>query len=517
MNAPMILDSTGVPIRRNAHFGDTAWNAASGGREMADWNPSPGSADADYLAEREEITFRARDLERNEAQVGSGMNVTVENVVGTGLTCIPSPDWVALGKSKAWAEEWSRIVRSKWNAYANSTDCDVTGVDNFAGLTQQVLYSVLLNGEAVSIPLYLPDQGTTHWGTTHQIVESDRLSNPDGSMDTKHMRGGVEIDDRGRPLAYHISNEHPGEVGMIGWDRQWERIPATTAWGRKRVLHIFQRRRWGQSRGVSLLATIMPEFRTLNKMKQAELQSAFAQSLVSIISHTNAPYEQVVEMFNSPRDLFRARRQHVPKLGSGATIVAAPGEKIEAFSPSRSAINFDQFIKTCLRQAFAGMNLPYELGARDFGGMNYSSARAMLIEAWRGFDTKRYWLADRWAQPSYELWFEEEVGNGGIPDCTTDDLLDVPGAWQAWMRCEWLGPARGSVDPEKDAKAQGQRFANGTTTLQIECAEQGYDWRDMLEQQAYEREVHALKGVRYPGDAPPPAANSQQPSEEASA
>lgn len=502
MSYPVILDSTGVPIRRGASFGDSAFDAASQGREMGDWNPSAGSADADLLPEREDIMHRARDLERNESQAGGGLGVIVDNVVGIGLQCIPTPDHVALGKDKKWAEEWSRIVRSKWLGYARSADFDVTGIDNFDGCTQQVLYSVMLNGDAVSVPLYMPDQGATQWGTTHQLIEADRLSNPNGEMDTKHMRGGVEVDDRGRPQAYHIANEHPGEVGMIGWQREWERIPAYTPWGRKRVLHIYERRRFGQSRGVSLLASVMPEYHDFNQMKKAELKSAFAQSLVSLISTSNMPFEQVLAMFDSPVDVLknRARRKH-PKLDAGATIIAAPGEKLEGFAPTRSASNFDTFVKTVLRQAFAGLHLPYELGARDYGGMNYSNARVMLLEAWRAFDRRRYWLVDRWAQPSYDLWFEEAVAEGEIPDCTTDDLLD---AYQAWTRCEWLGPSKGSVDPEKEAKAQGQRFVNGTTTFQIECANEGYDWRDILEQQKFEREAFAKAGVKHPGDQTPP-------------
>lgn len=499
---PVLLDASGDPIQRTAAFGDTAWNAASRGREMRDFMPSAGSADADSLGERDDIMHRARDLERNEAQALSGISVTAESVVGTGLTCIPQPDHVLLNRTPQWAEDWSRVVRAKYNSYCRSTDVDATGQETMGPLTAQVLKSFLLNGDVVSLPLFKPDEGVTQWGTTHLVIECDRLSNPDGGMDTEDLRGGVHIDPKtGKALGYWIASAHPGEVGMMGWTRTWEYIPAYTPWGRRRVIHIFDRRRFGQNRGVSFLANIIPEFHTLSRMKQAELQSALANSLISLIVKSNLPFEQVRDMFDSPEEYLSFRARNQPKLGSGATLVLAPGDEVEGFAPNRSATNFDAFMKSCLRQIFAGMNLPYELGGRDFAGMNYSNARMMLMEAWRAFDTRRYWLADRWCQPCYELWFEEAVAAGEIPDCSTDDLLDTPGAWQAWTRAEWVGPGRGWVDPQKEAEAARIRLASGLSTLQMEAAEQGWDWRDLAEQRHIERQFYASKGMPYPGDA----------------
>ncbi len=42
------------------------------------------------------------------------------------------------------------------------------------------------------------------------------------------------------------------------------------------------------------------------------------------------------------------------------------------------------------------MNLPYELFAKDFSRVNYSSARAALLEAWRYLHGRRRWLTSTW-------------------------------------------------------------------------------------------------------------------------
>ena len=49
-------------------------------------------------------------------------------------------------------------------------------------------------------------------------------------------------------------------------------------------------------------------------------------------------------------------------------------------------------------------------------------------------------------------------------------------------RARWIGPGRGYVDPLKEAQASTEKLANGTSNLEIECAEQGRDWEEVLEQ-----------------------------------
>jgi len=73
------------------------------------------------------------------------------------------------------------------------------------------------------------------------LIEADRLSNPQHAPDTERLRGGIERDRFGAPVAYWIRRTHPGDF-MAGWltagAEDWERISARTEWGRPRVLHV---------------------------------------------------------------------------------------------------------------------------------------------------------------------------------------------------------------------------------------------------------------------------------------
>ena len=63
----------------------------------------------------------------------------------------------------------------------------------------------------------------------------------------------------------------------------------------------------------------------------------------------------------------------------------------------------------------------------------------------------------------------------------------------AYTRCKWIGPGRGWVDPVKEAQACQLRMEIGLSTLENECASQGLDWEEVVEQRV--REKNKLKDL----------------------
>jgi len=142
-----------------------------------------------------------------------------------------------------------------------------------------------------------------------------------------------------------------------------------------------------------------------------------------------------------------------------------------------------------LRHIAAGMNLPYELLLKDFSKTSYSSARASMLEAWRYFNGRRRWLTDTWLKPVYELWLEEAVNTGHV---------QAPEYYQnryAYQRARFIFGGRGWVDPVKEAQAAQIRVMAGLSTLEKECAEQGEDYEEILDQQAIEQAMRQERGL----------------------
>ena len=367
-------------------------------------------------------------------------------------------------------------VESLWRSWAESTDCDAAKSLTFSGMTAQIFRSTMLNGEALALPLWLPNRT---FNTVIQLVEPDRLSNPDGVMDSKTLRGGIEIDRYGAPVAYHIKKTHPGD--WFAEQQDWQRIPVATKFGRQRVLHIHDCERTGQTRGKPLLTSVMPLFKMLDHYERSELQASVVNAMIAAFVETPLDSDDIEQMFGSTDNYLSARNQWKIKLQGGAIIPTFPGDKVSAFTPSRPNSGYGKFVENVLRHIGTGLNIPFELLMKDFSKTNYSSARAALLEAWRFFMGRRQWLATYWARPVYSLWLEEAIGK---------NLIEAHNFYQnkmAWTRSKWIGPGRGWVDPVKEAQASKIRMENNLSTLEEECASQGLDWEEVLEQRAREQ------------------------------
>lgn len=465
------------------------------------WGPVPASADADLLNERDTIVGRSRDLRRNSGVAQGAEQTIADNVVGTGLRLSARPAYKLLGRDKTWAREFAQTVEGYHRLWWEDTSCDASDELNGAGLTTQVIRSLWTNGEACAIPFWEPEVGQI-FSTRILLAEPDRLCNPNSRPDTPNQRAGVERDQRtGRPLAYHVRKTHPGDafgIGLGSFTGEWERIEARTTWGRRRFLHIHDKDRIGATRGKPLLAAVMRPFKQADHYLNVHLQTAIAQSLIAAFITTPLDQETLVELFGGDADAARnyfdkkAEQDRRTKLKGGAMIPLNPGDSVIPFAPPNTANAFDLFMMTVYRQIAAGLQMPYELLLKDFTRSNYSSARAAMLEAWRYFNYLRQKVAFMFCQPCYELVLEEMVDRGMV------DAPDFYTLRRAYAASRWIGPGRGYVDVAKEADGIVKRLKAGVTTLEAECAEQGLDWEEVLEQRALEHERCEELGIPSP-------------------
>jgi lambda family phage portal protein len=501
-------------------YTDTAHSGASLARkQLSNWVPERTTADVDLLPDLGMLVARSRDLNRNNGVAAGAFQTVQDNVVGAGLRLASNPNYRALGKDIKWAEEWTRNVETLWQAYAESTACDAAWTLNFASMTNLIWRSVLENGEALALPLWLERSNMeTPYRTCFQILDTDRLSNPWGQMPTLNFRGGIEMDDFGRPVAYHVRKQLPffgwynavfmggggifGDVG-VGGSFQWERVPAMTDFGRPRVLHLYQKDRADQTRGKPILSPVIEQFRMLDSYQRTELQSAIVNSLVAGVIETPMDPSAITEMMGGdPKSYLSNKNEYRVHLEGGAFIPLWPGDKLTPYTPMRPPQTYEAFITSIIRQIGDAMGLPYELIAKDFSKVTYASARAALGEAWRFFFNRRKWLSEYWATPVYSMWLEEAVSMGQV------EAPDFYENKAAYTRCKWIGPPRSQIDPVKEAQASALRLQNRTTTLENECAESGLDWNEVLEQIALENarmdELHLLPEPQGPDKPPKP-------------
>lgn len=270
------------------------------------------------------------------------------------------------------------------------------------------------------------------------------------------------------------------------------------AWGRYRVLHVFDQEHIGQSRGKPLITAVARQFKMLDHFMREKLRLAVLNAMIFATLETPLDQESMAELIGGDKnkDYLASISEWRVQMRGGAMIPTPPGTKMNPFIPAQASSELDAFTTVMLRYIATGLNLPYELIFKDFSKTNYSSARAALLEAWRYFYACRQMLSDHLWTPIFDLWFEEAVNRGEIPDCMPDDYYSNQ---VAWTRCKWVCAGRGWVDPVKEAEAAAIRMQNGLSTLEDECAEQGRDWRRTLEQQAFENKLRTELGLPIPG------------------
>lgn len=487
-----------------------AYAAASrSSQEFAGFHPSQGSPDIDVHGERLPIAHGARDFERNDGLIAGAVQGHKDRVVGPGLALQAMPDYRILGIDRTAAQDAARRMEDIFREWAEKPEfCDVTETLTFGDMTRQSAGSDIVNGESVHLVHWLPERQAhrgSRFATVLQAIEPDAMASPPTGANAD-IRDGVEVDEFGAPVAYHIGT-HPGDgAGAWSWMRpagagfvRFTRIEKRNAAGRLQVIHNFDQKRPGQHRGVSLLAPVMSAILMRSRYQRAELQAAVVNAVIAAVLETPLDGASMSELFDTADKYMAARGEaHGVRfgLGPGGHIPRLfMGEKLSGFNGGRPNSAFDTFVTGIDRYIAKGLGQTYESYVGDFSKTNYSSARASLLETWRFVMWHRVFKTTYYARPVYELVIEEAVARGYLD---LRGFLQSPVARRAWLKSSWMGPGRGWVDPVKEIQAAMFRISSGLSSLRDEAAEQGKDWEELVEQIATERRRLADLGIAFP-------------------
>ena len=185
------------------------YSGASRGRAaLRNFSPGAQDADGDLIPDLPELRERSRDLERNNPLGKGALSAYRNNVVGTGLTCQPQPDFAALGITREAAQAWGDAAAREWRLFCDSTNADVRRELNFYGLQALAFHSALVNGDVLAILTDKPAAGHPYTLAV-QLVEADRVCNADRAIDSAERVAGVHLDADGAAIAFDVASRHP--------------------------------------------------------------------------------------------------------------------------------------------------------------------------------------------------------------------------------------------------------------------------------------------------------------------
>ncbi len=499
--------------------GATAYDASSyWAPETRDWNAYLSSPDIEGNFSRDVIVARIRDLVRNDGWASGSVTSILDSVVGGMLRPIPKPAWRRLAMmagstfDRQWADEYSKAAQALWRSWGMDDTghwCDAGRRLTISQLFRLAYRQELVDGDALAHLPWLPGRvgyGKARYCTAVQLVDADRLSNPHLAIDTINRRGGIELDAYGAAIAYHIRRAHQGDWFSAADTVIWDRFPRETSFGRPVIVHHFVSDRPDQHRAVGGIFTpVLGRMKMLSQFDAVELQAAVVNSIFAAYVET-ASDPLAMQDALSPADQHGRPTDYdgnpLPmhdgrlRIKDGILPILRPGESIKAVDSKRPSTAYGIFENAVLRNLAAATGQTYEQLSKDWSRVNYSSARAALLEAWKTLHRRRGEFAAGFCAPILSAFLEEAMDLGELPlPRNAPDFAEARGEYSA---ARWMGPPRGWVDPVKEAQAAVLRMDAGLSTLENECAEQGLDWNEVVDQRAIERGRFDQLGLPHP-------------------
>lgn len=484
---PLIAQQSMIDKNNFVSLSGAYHGASKKRRTIKEFNPKTGDADADTLDDLPTLRTRSRALLRNTPIASGAIKTNQVHVIGSGLKLQSRINAEILGMTEGEADKWQQKTESEFLSWAESLDCDINRGKNFYDFQNLVFRSILESGDCFVLPLF-KEIDTLNYGLRLQVLEADRVENPHNKRDTTTLAGGIEKSkSSGTPKRYWVRTQHPG-TEKTPIERKWDSISAFTGNGRRKIIHIYEQLRPGQSRGVPYLAPVIEMLHQLGKYTDAELQSAVISSYFTVFVTTPEGGGNFSTFL--PSDEGGESTDEDYTMGSGAIVGLAEGETISTANPGRPNATFDPFVMSLLRQIGASLGLPFELLIQHFT-KSYSAARTAMLNAWKVFLTRRSFMVDHFCNLVYELWMEEAVLRERIiaPGFLTDPLLR-----KAFLGNLWIGPAAGQIDPTKETAAAQARVDGFFSNISIESAAMGIDFDQNMKQ--IKREQSKLAEIR---------------------
>jgi lambda family phage portal protein len=527
-NPVQILGADGNPIPARPGraqmlaegVGVTPYDAANlYGAHVEDWMPYLWSPDGEINMYRDRMVARGRDLIRNDGWATAAVMRTVDNVIGPDFRPIAKPDYRALQAitgntafDHVWADEWGQQVEANWRSWAHDPGfyCDAQRALTFPQMMQLAFRHQLADGDSLSMVHWKPERigyGRARYATAVQILDPDRLSNPQLRFDQQSMRGGVEVDEDGVAIAYWIRRAHQGDWFSAAKAQHWDRIPRETDWGRPIIVHCFDHDRASQHRGIGFLTPVMQRFKMLIKYDGTELDAAIVNAFFA--AYIQSPFDgelveealagsNKVSAYQTERSNYH--RERGTRLGSVGMTHLYPGETLGFATANRPSSNFAPFESAMLRHFAAGTGLAAQQISQNWAEVNYSAYRSAMLEAWKTFHRRRTGFASGQAQPVYSAWLEESIEVDDYPmPRGVREMPDYVEARAAYSRAKWMGPGRGLVDVVKERQGAALGISEGLSSVEDEAAEtSGVDWREIAERNAIVVERYKRLGLPVP-------------------
>lgn len=427
------------------------------------------SADAVVGAATHKIRAYARYLDENHDLAIGVLDELQRRIVGCGITVEPMvkrPD----GKLH---EQINKRIRRLWIEWTDGFP-EASRTIPWPTTEALVCRSWLRDGEILIHHIEGAGAPIKHGSRipySLEIVEPDYLP-----FDLLRQKGegnnrivhGVELNDWKQPIAYHLYKEHPGDTG-IGLASLQNFKDETKRVSAQEITHLKFARRFGQTRGVSLLHGVLRRLEDIKEYEESERIAARVAAAFTAVIKKSADFQGAVNL-----DATTGRRSF--EMAPGMIFdQLLPGEDVSTISSDRPNSALVGYRDAMLRAVASGTGTSHSSISRNYDG-TYSSQRQELVEAEAGYEAFREHFVAMFRKPVYRRFIDMAVMAGLLPMSGADresiydaDYIGMPIPW---------------IDPLKEINADALAVQSGFKSRHMVIRERGYDPSTVDEQLA---------------------------------
>lgn len=444
----------------------------------------------DGIVERagESLRLQARHLDENLDLAGGILDCLVTNVVGRGITVEPQVSLKdgELAKSinnqlvELW-EEWVRFPEVTWECHWNQ-------------MLRLLARHWFRDGE-VLVKHIQGTSGSLNHGTlvpySIEMIEADYLPF-DYSDQKRNIIHGVEKNGWGRPKAYYLYKDHPGDKRTLALKGSLKRYSGD------QILHLKITKRISQTRGVSIFSSVIARLEDIKDYETSErLAAKLAASFCAYIKKS----PDAMTSYSLDGDDAGDR---LMKMQPGMIFDnLMPGEEVGMIDSNRPNSALEQFRNSQMRAVAAGTNSGYSSISKNYNG-TYSAQRQELVEQSVHYAVLREYFIERCVRPIWERFVDMAILSGELRVPPSGINL------RTLKKAGFQGPTMPWIDPQKEITAEEKAVQAGFKSRAQVIRERGGNPQDVFEQIKQERKEETDAGIAFTTSQPPkPAENTE--------
>jgi len=416
----------------------------------------------------------------------------VTNIINTGLGLESTPDEKIIGVPEDSLNDWREDVENRHALWgANPLLCDFNGRQTYGQIQKEIYREALVEGDVLVI-VHIDE--VTGFPKV-QLVSGKLVEDPE-DPGNRNIQHGVEIDKKGRHVAYWVTQENGRS----------KRVPAWGGNSGRRVAWLFYAtdKRKDDVRGQPLLSLMLQSLKEIDRYRDAAVRKAIINAIIAMYIRKDAD-----KMGTKPMTGAAVRRGSgtvEDNTGTERTFnlqEQVPGVYFEElqtgevpvpYSTQGTDVNFGAFEAAVLASIAWANEIPPEILQLGFSH-NYSASQAAVNEFKMYLNSERSRVGEGLLQP---IWIEELTSNVLLGKVSAPGFLEArndPRQWDvfgAWVSADWSGAIKPAVDINKMATGFQTMTSEGWTTNERAAREiSGTKFRKNIKRLKKENELKA--------------------------